>query len=144
MKGPCRSRKGSSPLLAATEAARRFEQLRLCSEGEFAFLFGRGLRPKERRALREALELMQNGKRRGHKDPTPADILEQAFGRPTAREMLQRRGHPFTWAARYCMLRHQGQDLEEDRLNHSRSRAEGAHSKANLGSRCRPRSSCEG
>ncbi len=93
--------------------------MKISSESEFAFLFGRRLRPRERRALREALGMMQNGKRRGHKDPTPADILEGAFGRPTAREMLQRRGHPALWAMRYCALRHEGRDPEEDRSDHS-------------------------
>jgi hypothetical protein len=76
----------------------------LYSEAEFAFLFGRVLVPRERKAIAEALELMQSRPRRGHSDPTPADVLEGAFGQPTAREMLQRHGHPALWAMRFVAV----------------------------------------
>jgi len=77
--------------------------LMLYSEAEFAFLFGRELLPRERRALREALELTRQvaQKRNGWRGALPVDIIEEAFGQPTAREMLQRHGHPAMWAMRF-------------------------------------------
>ena len=75
----------------------------LYSEAEFAFLFGRELLPRERRALREALELARQvaQKRKSWRGALPVDVLEAAFGEPTAREMLQQRGHPAMWAMRF-------------------------------------------
>ena len=75
----------------------------LYSEAEFAFLFGRELLPRERRALREALELARQvgQKRNAWRGALPVDVLEAAFGEPTAREMLQRHGHPAMWAMRF-------------------------------------------
>ncbi len=75
----------------------------LYSEAEFAFLFGRELLPRERRALREALELARQVAQKGRKKRRvlPVDIIEEVFGQPTAREMLERHGHPAMWAMRF-------------------------------------------
>ena len=94
---------GTFSLLSSGRRARRFERLMLYSEAEFAFLFGRELLPRERRALREALELARQvaQKRNSWRGALPVDVLEAAFGEPTAREMLQRHGHPAMWAMRF-------------------------------------------
>ena len=99
--------------------------LRLCSEAEFVFLFGRALVPRERAAITDALELMQSRPRRGHKDPTPADMLEGAFGRPTAREMLQRRGHPALWAMRFVAVEFSGRTKRAEEVGRLRARRKG-------------------
>ena len=86
--------------------------MKISSEAEFVFLFGRGLLPPERRAIADALELMQSRPRRGHSDPTPADILEGTFGRPTVADYLRRRGHPAVWAMRFVAVEFSGRDPE--------------------------------
>ncbi len=94
---------GTFSLLSSGRRARRFERLMLYSEAEFAFLFGRELLPRERRALREATELARQvaQKRESWRGGLPVDIIEAAFGQPTPREMLQRHGHPAMWAMRF-------------------------------------------
>jgi len=87
--------------------------LRLCSEAEFYFLYGRDLKPEERQALSDAIALAranaENG-RRYRRAPEPVKILEAAFAKPTVREMLRRNGHPTMWAMRFVALELSGRD----------------------------------
>jgi len=100
--------------------------LRLSSEAELCFLYGRELRPKERKALDDAIALARDNaehRRRGPRAQRPADIIEEAFGRPTVRELLRRNGHPAVWAYRFVALELSGRDPVEKPARRPKVRA---------------------
>ncbi len=108
--GVARPRREPSPCSAPAGGHERFKRLMLYSEAEFAFLFGRELLPRERRALCEALEVARQVAQKGRKKRRvlPVDIIEEVFGQPTAREMLgacpsNRNGLDFRDARSACL-----------------------------------------
>ncbi len=85
-------------LVHARWRARRFEQLRLYSEAEFAFQFGRVLVPRERKAIAEALELIGGEKTKTRQRPTSSSMHSDGQRSPStyADAAIRSRGRPGT------------------------------------------------